>query len=48
MVHKLMYGAEKVDREKFSSLSNKRTLGHPANQFSDRFKTDKRKDYFTQ
>ena len=47
--YKIMHGVENVDRETFFSLShNTRTWGHPMNLIGGRFRTDKRKEFFTQ
>ena len=49
-VYKMMHDVENVDRETFFSLSqNIRTQwGHPMKLMGGSFRTDKRKDFFTQ
>ena len=48
-LYKIMHGVENVTRETFFSLSqNTRTQGHPMKLIGGRFRTNKRKYFFTQ
>ncbi|KAG6933171.1 hypothetical protein G0U57_019969 [Chelydra serpentina] len=48
-VYKIMSGVEEVNKEKlFTCSHNRRTRGHPMKLMGSRFKTNKRKFFFTQ